>query len=357
MNRTRLLLSALLVSALAVACEDKKETPKPVGPAAPSAKPAFDPSILAALQALPKSADGAVPASADRVTLGKMLYFDARLSKNQDISCNTCHHLDGFGADGQATSEGHKKQRGGRNAPTVLNAALHFRQFWDGRMADVEEQATGPIQNPLEMACTEKLACATLSSMPEYVDAFKKAFPGESDPVTLKNVGIAIGAYERKLLTPARFDKYLGGDKTAMTDTELAGAAEFVTTGCTACHLGPAIGGSMYQKAGLVKPWPSDKDQGRFDVTKQESDRMMFKVPSLRNVEKTAPYFHDGSTATLDEAVRIMARHQLGKELKDDEVKSIITFLATLTGSPPADLVVPPTLPKSTAKTPKPDPK
>ena len=224
-------------------------------------------------------------------------------------------------------------------------------------MADVEEQATGPIQNPIEMACTEKLACATLSSMPEYVDAFKKAFPGESDPVTLKNVGIAIGAYERKLLTPARFDKYLGGDKTAMTDTELAGAATFVQTGCTACHLGPAIGGSMYQKAGLVKPWPSDKDQGRFDVTKQESDRMMFKVPSLRNVEKTAPYFHDGSTATLDEAVRIMARHQLGKELKDDEVKSIITFLATLTGSPPADLVVPPTLPKSTAKTPKPDPK
>jgi len=361
MIRTRLLLSAVLVPALVSACQETKETGKPApsasaaASAAPSAKPAFDPSILGALQALPKSADGATPSSPERVALGKMLYFDARLSKSQQISCNSCHHLDAFGVDGEPTSEGHKKQRGGRNAPTVLNAALHFRQFWDGRMADVEEQATGPIQNPLEMACTDTLVVTTLTSMPEYVDAFKKAFPGDKNPVTLKNVGGAIGAYERKLLTPARFDKYLGGDKTAMTDAELAGAATFVQTGCSTCHMGPAIGGSMYQKAGLVKPWPNTKDQGRFEVTKQEADRMMFKVPSLRNIEKTAPYFHDGSTATLDEAVRMMARHQLGKELKDDEVKSIVTFLATLTAAPPADLTTPPTLPKSTAKTPKPD--
>ena len=331
MIRTRLLLSAVLVPALVSACQETKETGKPApsasaaASAAPSAKPAFDPSILGALQALPKSADGATPSSPERVALGKMLYFDARLSKSQQISCNSCHHLDAFGVDGEPTSEGHKKQRGGRNAPTVLNAALHFRQFWDGRMADVEEQATGPIQNPLEMACTATLVVTTLTSMPEYVDAFKKAFPGDKNPVTLKNVGGAIGAYERKLLTPARFDKYLGGDKTAMTDAELAGAATFVQTGCSTCHMGPAIGGSMYQKAGLVKPWPNTKDQGRFEVTKQEADRMMFKVPSLRNIEKTAPYFHDGSTATLDEAVRMMAHHQLGKELKDDEVKSIVT--------------------------------
>lgn len=362
MIRTRLLLSAVLVSALVSACQETKETAKPApsasaaASAASSAKPAFDPSVLGALQALPKSADGATPASPERVALGKQLYFEARLSKNQDISCNSCHHLDAFGVDGQPTSEGHKKQHGNRNAPTVLNAALHFRQFWDGRMADVEEQATGPIQNPVEMASSEKLVVATLSSMPEYVDAFKKAFPADKEPITLKNVGIAIGAYERKLLTPARFDKYLGGDKTALTDAELAGATTFAQTGCPTCHMGPAIGGSMYQKAGLVKPWPSDKDLGRFTVTKQEADKMMFKVPSLRNIEKTAPYFHDGSTATLDEAVRIMARHQLGKELKDDDVKSIVTFLRTLTAAPPTDLVAPPTLPKSTAKTPKPDP-
>jgi cytochrome c peroxidase len=239
----------------------------------------------------------------------------------------------------------------------VLNAALHFRQFWDGRMADVEEQATGPVENPVEMASSEPLVIATLNSMPEYVDAFKKAFPGEASPITLKNVGRAIGAYERKLLTPARFDRYLAGDKTAMTEAELAGAALFVQTGCTACHAGPAAGGSMYQKAGIVKPWPSDKDQGRFEVTKQEADRMMFKVPSLRNIEKTAPYFHDGATAKLDDAVRLMARHQLGKELADEEVKGLVAFLATLTAPPPAELVAPPTLPKSTPKTPKPDPR
>jgi len=227
-----------------------------------------------------------------------MLYFEARLSKNHDVSCNTCHRLDRFGVDGLPTSEGHGKQHGTRNAPTVLDAAIHFRQFWDGRAADVEEQATMPIVNPLEMASDEKRVVATLSSMPEYESAFGRAFPGEAAPITLKNVGVAIGAFERKLLTPAPIDAYLAGDHAALTPEQLAGAAVFARTGCPSCHMGAGIGGAIYQKAGFVEPWPSQKDQGRFEVTKVDGDRMQFKVPSLRNVTRTAPYFHDGSATT-----------------------------------------------------------
>lgn len=358
---TVLILTLTLTAALA-ACEDKKTTTGTASSASTtaasaSAKPAFDPASLSALAALPKSIPStAHPANDALVALGKMLFFEARLSKNQDISCNSCHKLESFGVDGEKTSTGHKKQLGTRNSPTVLNSAIQFRQFWDGRAADVEEQATGPIANPVEMASSEKLVVAVLGSMPEYVDQFAKAFPGQKDPISLKNIGVAIGAFERTLLAPSRFDKYLGGDKTALTDAELAGAALFVSTGCTACHNGAGIGGGMYQKAGLVKPWPSDKDLGRFTVTKDEADKMMFKVPSLRNVEKTAPYFHDGGTATLDEAVKIMGRHQLGRELADADVASIVTFLKTLTAPLPTDVATPPALPKSTPKTPKPDP-
>jgi cytochrome c peroxidase len=352
-------LAVLMTILLACACDEKK----PAGGTAPgpaasapgaAAKPKLDRAALSALQPLPKSAD--LPtASAEKTALGKLLYFEPRLSKNQELSCNSCHKLDAFGVDGEATSLGHKKQRGGRNSPTVLNAAVHFRQFWDGRAADVEEQATGPIQNPVEMASDEKRVVAALSSIPEYVEAFKKAFPDAGGAITLKNVGAAIAAFERKLLTPSKLDAYLGGDDAALTEDQKAGAALFAQTGCAGCHAGVGIGGAMYQKLGVVKAWPNQKDQGRFEVTKQEGDRMMFKVPSLRNVEKTAPYFHDGATATLDEAVRMMARHQLGKELTDDEVKSLVSFLKALTAAPAADLIAPPALPKSTPKTPKPD--
>lgn len=317
-------IAVALATLVLVSCE-KKEAP---------------PDLLG-LKSLPKSADLA-SSSPDRVALGKQLYFDARLSKAGDVSCNSCHHLDAFGVDGEPTSEGHLKQRGTRNAPTVLNAAIEFRQFWDGRAADVEEQATGPIVNPVEMASDEAHVVATLSAIPEYVAAFGNAFPGEAAPITLKNVGVAIGAFERKLLTPARIDAYLDGDKTALTPAELAGAAAFARAGCPSCHMGAGIGGAIYQKAGFVKPWPNQKDQGRFDLTKDESDRMMFKVPSLRNVTKTAPYFHDGSVASLDEAVRTMGRYQLGKELSDADVKSIVTFLGALEAPPPADLAAPP---------------
>jgi cytochrome c peroxidase len=366
MTGLHLAFAAMLAVPLALGCEDstKKGSPAESASAAASVaqpppaavRPKFERSALAALLPLPKSADLTPPATAERVALGKMLYFEPRLSKNQDISCNSCHKLDAFGVDGESTSDGHRKQKGGRNAPTVLNAALHFRQFWDGRAADVEEQATGPIQNPVEMASDEKRVVQTLSSMPEYEGAFKKAFPDDKSPITLKNVGLAIGAFERKLLTPSRLDKFLAGDDSALSEGEKAGAATFAWAGCPACHMGVGIGGGLYQKAGLVKPWPSQKDEGRFVVTKRDDDRMLFKVPSLRNIEKTAPYFHDGSVARLDEAVRMMARHQLGKELTDEEVASIVTFLKALTAPPPADLVAPPALPKSTPKTPKADP-
>ncbi len=354
----KLLLCAAALLLFAASCNKKEESggaPTASASAAPAPKPAFDPSVMAVFQPLPRSADlpGTNP---DRVALGKMLYFDARLSKNHDVSCNSCHKLDAFGVDGTPTSVGHKQQHGTRNSPTVLNAAIEFRQFWDGRAATVEDQATGPMQNPVEMASDDKLVVATVSSMPEYVTRFAKAFPDEKAPITMKNVGIAIGAFERKLLTPGRLDKYLEGDHSAMTEPELLGAQKFVQTGCTTCHMGPGVGGSMYQKAGLVHPWPNQKDQGRYEDTKNDADRMMFKVPSLRNVAKTAPYFSDGSVASLDEAVHMMAHYQLGKELSPKDVKSIVTFLDVLTAAPPPDLVAPPTLPKSTAKTPKPNP-
>jgi cytochrome c peroxidase len=285
-----------------------------------------------------------------------MLYYDTRLSKGQDKSCNSCHKLDAYGVDNEPTSEGHKKQRGNRNSPTVYNAAGHAVQFWDGRAKDVEEQAKGPVLNPVEMAMPgEKRVLAVIESIPEYVQAFQKAFPGEKQPVTYDNMAKAIGAFERKLMTPDRFDKLLAGDAAALSDEEKAGLNKFLEAGCAACHFGPYLGGSMFQKLGLVRPWPNQKDQGRYEVTRQDVDRMMFKVPSLRNIEKTGPYFHDGSVASLEEAVKLMGAHQVERPLTDAEAAQIVTFLKTLTGVIPADYIKPPGLPKSTAKTPKPD--
>ncbi|HZT31950.1 MAG TPA: cytochrome c peroxidase [Bryobacteraceae bacterium] len=300
-------------------------------------------------------AKAGAPAEA-QVTLGRMLYYEPRLSKGQDVSCNTCHNLTRYGVDGEPTSEGFKKQHGNRNSPTVYNAAAHFVQFWDGRAPDVEAQAKGPVMNPVEMAMpSEKAVAAVLKSMPEYVAAFQRAFPGEKDPVTLENAAKAIGAFERGLLTPARWDKFLKGDETALTPEEKAGFNTFVAAGCQACHAGTLLGGNLYQKIGTVKPYPDTSDEGRFQVTKSDADKMTFKVPSLRNVEKTGPYFHNGKIPTLDAAIVQMAEYQLGKQLSDAEVRSIGAFLKTLTGDIPAEYIKPPELPKSTAKTPKPD--
>jgi cytochrome c peroxidase len=286
-----------------------------------------DDSWKAAFSPLPESA----PSAQNPLTLGKKLYNDTRLSKAQDISCNSCHRLDAFGVDNEPTSPGHLGKRGGRNSPSSFNAALHIAQFWDGRAATVEEQALGPILNPIEMAMeSEAAVIARLKADPTTVKEFQAAFPSEKDAVTYPNVGKAIGAFERTLMTPSRFDDFLRGDASALSEEEKNGGKLFVETGCATCHNGATIGGMMYQKLGLIKPYPT-KDLGRAEVTKNEADRFIFKVPALRNVAKTAPYFHDGSIKTLPEAVAIMAEYQLGKKLDDAQVQSIVTFLNSLT--------------------------
>jgi cytochrome c peroxidase len=346
MNRSQYLLVGTLVCLLAMflGCARSK-----------SESAAIDPAQLKAYAPLPEVAPGKEPITEEKVALGRILYYEPRLSKSQKISCNSCHGLTQYGVDNQATSSGHKGQKGDRNSQTVYNAALHFVQFWDGRAPDVEEQAKGPVLNPVEMAMTsEKQAIAVLKSMPEYVDAFKKAFPNDKDPVTYDNMGKAIGAFERKLITPARWDKLLKGDQTALTAEEKAGFHTFVASGCQTCHAGALLGGNMYQKIGVVKPWPDTSDPGRYQVTKNEADKFMFKVPSLRNIEKTGPYFHDGKIATLKEAIAKMADYQVGKTLSDADIQSIETWMKSLTGVIPADYIKQPELPKSTSKTPKP---
>jgi cytochrome c peroxidase len=302
-----------------------------------------------------EAASDANPVTLEKVDLGRMLYYDERLSRNHDVSCNSCHPLDGFGADGEPTSPGHLGARGERNSPTVYNAAFHVAQFWDGRAADVEEQARGPIQNPVEMAMPDGVAAeGVVRSIPGYEPLFRVAFPDDPDPVRFDNVVRAIGAFERKLVTPSRFDDFVAGDDSALTPEEKRGLSVFIETGCTACHAGPLFGGQMYQKLGLVHPYETE-DQGRMAVTRSESDRHFFKVPSLRNVAETGPYFHDGQVPTLDEAVRLMAWHQVGRELAPEDIEAIVTFLGRLTGRVDAELIARPALPESGPDTPAPD--
>jgi cytochrome c peroxidase len=313
-------------------------------------------AMLAAFGPLPERFEGAEKATPEQINLGRMLYYDKRMSKSQTVSCNTCHLLDKYGVDMLPVSLGHKQQKGTRNAPTVYNAAGQFAQFWDYRAPSIEVQATMPVLNPIEMAMpSEDFVLEILNSIPGYVEAFKKAFP--NDPkITYKNFGAAIGAFERGLVTPSRWDKFLKGDKNALTDDEKKGFNTFIAVGCNICHIGPNLGGMMPQKLGLIRPWPNQKDQGRFEQTKVETDKMMFKVSILRNVEKTGPYFHDGSVASLEEAVKMMAQYQspLGQAITDDQVKSIVTFLKTLTGDLPTDYIKEPQLPPSGPNTPKP---
>jgi cytochrome c peroxidase len=318
----------------------------------------IDPLELRAFQPLPKSIPSDKnPMTDAKETLGRMLYYEPRLSKGQDISCNSCHKLDKYGVDSQPTSDGHKGKRGDRNSPTVYNAAGHFVQFWDGRAADVEEQAKGPVMNPVEMAMpSEKRVVAVLKSMPEYVDSFKKAFPEDKDPIKYDNMVKAIGAFERRLVTPSRWDTFLKGDSRALTNEEKAGFKVFMETGCQSCHTGTYLGGSFYQILGLAKPWPDTSDPGREKVTKNAADRMMFKVPGLRNIAETKPYYHNGKIETLELAVSRMAEYQLGKTLNQGQVRSVVTWLKALTGEIPAEFVKMPVLPPSTGKTPRADP-
>jgi cytochrome c peroxidase len=277
------------------------------------------------------------------VELGKKLYYETALSINNELSCNSCHMLDKFGVDNLPTSPGHDGTLGGRNSPTVYNAYFHIAQFWDGRAEDLVEQAKGPILNPIEMGIhSEEMAIERIRERIEYDDMFKKAFPEQDEPITYQNIAVAIGAFEETLATPSKFDDYLKGDVTALTDIEKDGLKAFINNGCITCHIGPGLGGSMYQKFGLVKGpyWEytesKTQDEGRYEVTQKEIDKYFFKVPSLRNIEKTAPYFHDGSVADLGDAVEIMAITQLGRELEKEETEKIVTFLKALTGEIPA---------------------
>lgn len=293
---------------------------------------------LELLGPVPDKMPGAEKDSAALVRLGKELYFEKALSKNNSQACNSCHLVDGNrgGVDNEPTSKGAFGERGGRNSPTTLNAGFQFAQFWDGRAEDLKAQAKGPVLNPVEMAMPEEAEVVKrLAALPKYQGLFKEAFPGVSNPVTYDNMAHAIGAFERTLVTHDRFDDFLKGDDKALTSTEVKGLNEFLTLGCTTCHYGPVIGGQVYQKVGLVKPFPSD-DKGRSVVSKDEDDDFKFKVPMLRNIAITHPYFHKGQIATLDDAVQKMAWHQLGKELTPDQVQSLVAFLKTLTDKPRA---------------------
>lgn len=277
-----------------------------------------------------------------KVDLGKILYFEKRLSRDNTLSCNSCHGLDNYGVDGKKFSIGFDGYVVGRNSPTVLNAFGHIAQFWDGRASTVEEQAKGPILAGGEMAMPSPEAVVKkLKGIMEYGPLFKAAFPEAKDPLTYDNVGNAIGAFERLLATPARWDLYLQGHDNALTPIEKRGLKRFVGLGCNTCHTGTLVGGDRYQKLGLVKPWPNQKDQGRYALTKKDADKMFFKVPSLRNIEKTGPFFHDSTSTKLADAVKKMAWHQLGKELNEQDTKAIVAFLKTMTGELPEHLTKP----------------
>lgn len=326
--KTRILIATLLLSGTAGAWASSNEPIQPI-PAAKISNPPL-------------------------AELGKKLFFDPRLSKSGFISCNSCHNLSMGGTDNLKTSIGHNWNEGPINAPTVLNSSLNLAQFWDGRAKDLQAQAGGPIANPGEMASNHALAVEVLQSIPAYVAEFKQTFGTEK--VTIDEVTKAIAAFEETLVTPnSRFDKWLKGDKKALTANELAGYQLFKDSGCTACHNGPAVGGNSFQKMGVVEPYKaSSPAEGRVAVTGNDADRFNFKVPTLRNVEMTYPYFHDGAANTLKEAVDTMGRIQLGKKFSAEENGKIVAFLKTLTGDQPNFKL--PILPPSSDSTPRSQP-
>jgi len=316
----------------------------------------IDPTIAVHFAPLPtEAATDKYPLSQEMTDLGRMLFYEPRLSIDQDISCNSCHMLDQYGVDGLPTSVGHEGVMGGRNAPTVYNAALEVAQFWDGRSPDVEDQAKGPIQNQIEMGMPAggQEAADMIKTIPGYAPLFAAAFPNDPDPITFENLTTAIAAFERKLMTPGRFDQFITGDATQLTEQEQVGLQKFVSYNCTMCHRGATLGGSMYMKMGLYKPYPTE-DLGRYEVTKNEADKYVFKVPMLRNIAKTGPYFHDGTVTTLEDAVKIMGEYQLGVTIPDEDVTDIVVFLNALTGELPMDYIAPPTLPENGPDTPPP---
>ena len=290
----------------------------------------------------------------EKVELGKMLFFEPRLSKSGYISCNSCHNLATGGVDALPTSVGHNWQQGPINSPTVLNANYMLAQFWDGRASDLQAQAAGPIENPKEMGYSHALATQTIASMPAYRAHFAKVYGDEN--VTIDRLTDAISTFEKTLVTPnSPFDQYLLGKQDAISVDAKAGYQLFKSKGCVSCHNGPAVGGTMYMKMGLIKPFHTNNPaEGRIAVTGKEADKFVFKVPTLRNIELTYPYSHDGSVWTLEEAVNTMADIQLGQKLSDKENLEMVAFLVSLTGDQPQ--ITLPILPPSNKNTPRPVP-
>ena len=297
------------------------------------------------------------PVTPERVALGKALFFESRVSSDGAVSCAKCHLPTLYGTDALPTSIGNHGKVLPRNAPTVFNTALQFAQHYGGNRKDVEEQAVKALVSPLAYGNADYAAAeAKLRAISGYRAMFEKAFPGEAEPVTVENWGKAIGAYERVLLTPAPFDRYLTGDTKALNAQAQRGLDKFMSVGCAGCHNGVTVGGQMYQKFGLTQDyWTltgsqevelfNGRDKGRFQDTKNEADAFMFKVQQLRNVAVTPPYFHDGSVAELKDAVRIMAKLQLGRDLGAEDVADIVAFLGSLTGEVPAEFAHVPNLP------------
>lgn len=271
----------------------------------------------------------------EKIELGRMLFFEPRLSASGVISCHTCHNLSLGGTDRLPTSLGHDFLTGGRNAPTVLNAAFFNLQFWDGRATGLEEQAQGPIQAGVEMAMPADLAVEVIAGIEGYLPYFEAAFPDEENPITFLNIARAIASFERTLITPDDgLDRYLRGDEEALSEDALRGMEIVVQVGCVACHNGPML------STGTLMPFNHGDDTGLATVTGEESDEFLFRVSTWRNVSLTAPYFHDGNAATLEEAVQIMGSVQLNRELTEDEVFYIVAFLESLEGEQP-EIVIP----------------
>lgn len=346
MFKSKILLSTLSACVLSLgtyayaeSISEEAEIVKPTAPVKSSISASIDekPRKSVPLNELIKSLplESGIPPK--MIALGRMLFHDKRLSGDNTISCASCHGISTGGVDNKVTSLGIHGQLGPINSPTVFNSGYNFVQFWDGRAASLEEQADGPVNNPVEMGSNWVQVLEKLNQDPDYVSAFNVLF---SDGLSPENIQKAIADYERSLITPnARFDQYLNGDPDAITEQETSGYALFKSVGCIACHMGMNIGGNMYQKMGLFGNYFADRDGkvtdadlGRYNVTKNEGEKHFFKVPSLRNIEKTAPYLHDGSQTTLEDAVKIMAKYQLNKELTDKEVDDIVAFLKTLTG-------------------------
>lgn len=337
---TTLLLAGCVLTAAPAAADELRDRAAETFKALPSTVPAVKDN----------------PVTAEKIALGKALFFDPRLSASGVFSCASCHNLTTGGDDNLETSIGHGWQKGPRNAPTALNAVLNEAQFWDGRADDLKAQAKGPVQAGVEMANTPEQVVATLKSMPAYADWFKGAFPSEADPVTFDNMAKAIEAFEATLITPAPFDAYLNGDDAALSDEQKKGLALFMDKGCSACHSGINVGGHGYYPFGLIEKPGSEVlpegDKGRFAVTATASDQYVFRAAPLRNIALTAPYFHSGKVWDLHVAVEIMAESQLGEALKPEETTQLVAFLTSLTGKLPEISL--PALPPETAATPRP---